>query len=174
MSDGLVDLVIEEPAWTEFLPEIEALAETAAQLALETAGLDPEERRRFLNLLSEIGENIIVILSTHIVGDISELCQLMAIIHQGRVILSGEPLDLASQLEGRVWKKILEKSELPKCEQQFQVISTRLFAGRSLVHVYSQDQPDVTFEPVPPELQDVYFWAIKRHDADRTQSVEAA
>ncbi len=139
-----------------------------------TAGLDPEERVRFLNLLSEIGENIIVILSTHIVGDISDLCQQMAIIHQGRVILSGEPLDLASQLEGRVWKKIVEKSELPKCEEQFQVISTRLFAGRSLVHVYSEDQPEATFEPVPPELQDVYFWAIKRHDADRTQEVEAA
>ena len=139
-----------------------------------TAGLDPEERVRFLNLLSEIGENIIVILSTHIVGDISDLCQLMAIIHQGRVILSGEPLDLASQLEGRVWKKVVEKSELPKCREQFQVISTRLFAGRSLVHVYSEGQPDATFEPVPPELQDVYFWAIKRHEADCTQSVEVA
>ncbi len=139
-----------------------------------TAGLDPEERVRFLNLLSEIGENIIVILSTHIVGDISDLCQQMAIIHQGRVILAGEPLDLANQLEGRVWKKIVEKSELPKYEEQFQVISTRLFAGRSLVHIHSEDQPDATFGPVPPELQDVYFWAIKQHDADRTRGVEAA
>lgn len=136
-----------------------------------TAGLDPEERIRFLNLLSEIGENIVVILSTHIVADISDLCQQMAIIHHGRVILSGKPIELAGQLKGRVWKKVVDKSDLAACEDQFSVISTRLFAGRSLMHVYSEDEPDATFEPVAPELQDVYFWAIKQHDAEPLQPV---
>ena len=131
-----------------------------------TAGLDPEERVRFLNLLSEIGENIVVILSTHIVADISDLCQQMAIIHRGRVILSGKPNELSGQLEGRVWKKVIDKSDLAACEEQFPVISTRLFAGRSLIHVCSEDEPDATFEPVAPELQDVYFWAIKQHDTE--------
>jgi len=136
-----------------------------------TAGLDPEERLRFLNLLSEIGENIVVILSTHIVADISDLCQQMAIIHRGRVILSGEPIALTGQLDGRVWKKVIDKSDLAACEDQFSVISTRLFAGRSLVHVYSEDEPDATFQPVAPELQDVYFLAIKQHDTELLQPV---
>ena len=136
-----------------------------------TAGLDPEERVRFLNLLSEIGENIVVILSTHIVADISDLCQQMAIIHNGRVILTGKPSELADQLAGRVWKKIIDKSELAACEQQYSVISTRLCAGRSLVHVHSEEEPDATFEPVAPELQDVYFWAIKQHDNEHVQPV---
>jgi len=131
-----------------------------------TAGLDPEERVRFLNLLSKIGEQVIVILSTHIVGDISDLCQQMAIIHRGCVVLSGEPIELADRLQGRVWKKIVEKSELASYDEQFQVISTRLFAGRSLIHVHSDDQPDASFELVSPELQDVYFSAIKQHDTE--------
>jgi ABC-type multidrug transport system ATPase subunit len=131
-----------------------------------TAGLDPEERVRFLNLLSEIGENIVVILSTHIVADISDLCQQMAIIHRGRVILSGKPNELSGQLEGRVWKKVIDKSDLAACEEQFPVISTRLFAGRSLIHVCSDNEPDATFESVAPELEDVYFWAIKQHDTE--------
>ena len=139
-----------------------------------TAGLDPQERVRFLNLLSEIGENVIVILSTHIVGDISELCQQMAIIHRGHVVLAGEPLSLAAGLTGRVWRKVMEKDELPACEQRFDVISTRLYAGRSLVHVFSEDQPDPSFEPVSPELHDVYFRAIKAHDAQRTAPSAAA
>lgn len=136
-----------------------------------TAGLDPEERVRFLNLLSEIGENVIVILSTHIVADISDLCQQMAIIHRGRVILSGEPIELSGQLEGHVWKKVIDKSELASYEDQFSVISTRLFAGRSLIHVHSEDEPDATFAPVAPGLQDVYFWAIKQHDTEHLQPV---
>jgi ABC-type multidrug transport system ATPase subunit len=129
-----------------------------------TAGLDPEERVRFLNLLSEIGENVVVILSTHIVSDVRDLCQQMAILFQGRVIAAGKPVELSRQLEGRVWKKIVEKSELTDYEEKYSVISARLFAGQSLVHVHSESEPDGTFEPVSPELQDVYFWAIKQHE----------
>lgn len=131
-----------------------------------TAGLDPEERVRFHNLLSEIGENIIVILSTHIVGDVSDLCAQMAIIHLGEVILTGEPLELAADLKGRVWKKTITKSDLPQYDDQHQVISTRLLAGKLLIHVYSDVQPDASFDEVSADLQDVYFWAIKQHDAN--------
>jgi ABC-2 type transport system ATP-binding protein len=136
-----------------------------------TGGLDPEERVRFLNLLSEIGEDIIVILSTHIVADVSDLCQQMAIIHRGRVILSGKPVELSGQLEGRVWKKVIDKSDLAAYEDRLSMISTRLFAGRSLIHVYSEEKPDATFEPVAPELQDVYFWAIKQHGTEPSQPI---
>lgn len=130
-----------------------------------TAGLDPEERVRFLNLLSEIGENIIVILSTHIVGDVSDLCPRMAIIHRGRVIRAGEPTDLAAELQGHVFRKVVDKDELPQLREQHQVISTRLAAGRSLVHVYSETDPGNSFEAVTPDLQDVYFRAVQQQEA---------
>ena len=126
-----------------------------------TAGLDPEERVRFHNLLSAIGENIIVILSTHIVSDVSDLCHQMAIINQGRVVCSGEPAILVAGIEGRIWKKSIETSQLESYRQRFQLISTRLFAGRSIVHVYSDHLPETGFEPVKPDLEDLYFATIK-------------
>ncbi len=132
-----------------------------------TAGLDPEERVRFHNLLSAIGENIIVILSTHIVSDVSDLCRNMAIIHQGRVRSAGDPATLVSQLNGRVWKKAIPRSELADYQQRLQVISMRLVGGRTLLHVLQDTQPDTGFEPVVPDLEDLYFATIRgfTHDA---------
>jgi ABC-type multidrug transport system ATPase subunit len=126
-----------------------------------TAGLDPEERVRFHNLLSAIGQNIIVILSTHIVSDVSDLCGRMAIIHQGRVLLVGEPAALVAELQGRVWKKSIDASELAAHRQEFQVVLVRLFAGRTLIHVLSDRQPGAGFEPEPPDLEDLYFATIR-------------
>jgi ABC-2 type transport system ATP-binding protein len=125
-----------------------------------TAGLDPAERVRFLNLLSELGENSIVILSTHIVEDVSELCSRMAIINRGEILLEGEPLRTIEGLKGRVWKKIIDRDELAAHEAAHRVISTRLFAGRTLIHVYSEGDPGEGFQPVEPSLEDVYFVAM--------------
>jgi len=126
-----------------------------------TAGLDPEERIRFHNLLSAIGQNIIVILSTHIVSDVSDLCGHMAIIHQGRVLLAGEPASLVEELQGRVWKKSIDAGELAPHKQEFRVVLVRLFAGRTLIHVLSDRQPAAGFEPVTPDLEDLYFATIR-------------
>jgi len=126
-----------------------------------TAGLDPEERVRFHNLLSAIGQNIIVILSTHIVSDVSDLCGQMAIIHQGRVLLTGEPAGLVAELAGRVWRKAIDAAELAAHRQEFQVVLVRLFAGRTLIHVLSDRQPAAGFEPVTPDLEDLYFATIR-------------
>ena len=126
-----------------------------------TAGLDPEERVRFHNLLSAIGENIIVILSTHIVSDVSDLCGLMAIIHQGRVMLAGKPAALVAELDGRVWKKIIQPAELSTYRERFQLVSMRLYAGRTLIHVLNGGQPEVGFERVTPDLEDLYFATIR-------------
>jgi ABC-2 type transport system ATP-binding protein len=125
-----------------------------------TAGLDPAERVRFLNLLSELGENAVVILSTHIVEDVSELCRRMAIINRGRILLEAEPLAAVESLQGRVWKRIVEKDELAAYEEAHRVISTRLFAGRTVIHVHSAERPDASFDPVDPTLEDVYFTAM--------------
>jgi ABC-type multidrug transport system ATPase subunit len=125
-----------------------------------TAGLDPEERVRFHNLLSAIGQNIIVILSTHIVSDVSDLCGCMAIIHQGRVMVKGEPTALVGELQGKVWKKIIGASELAAHRDKFRVISMRLVGGRTLIHVMSDQKPEGGFEPVPPDLEDLYFATI--------------
>ena len=122
-----------------------------------TAGLDPTERNRFLNLLSEIGENVIVILSTHIVDDVSDLCSNMAIIDQGEVILKGEPQELIDKLKGKIWQKTIERQELESAQAEFNVISTRLFAGRTIIHVYSENQPNSSFKSVDVDLQDLYF-----------------
>ena len=122
-----------------------------------TAGLDPAERVRFLNLLSELGENAIVILSTHIVEDVSELCSRMAIIDRGRILLESEPVRAIERLQGRVWKKILDRAELPEYERAYRVVSTKLFAGRIVVHVYSDERPDASFDLVDVDLEDVYF-----------------
>jgi ABC-type multidrug transport system ATPase subunit len=126
-----------------------------------TAGLDPEERVRFHNLLSAIGENIIVILSTHIVSDVSDLCRSMAIIHQGQVKLTGEPLALVAGLRGQVWKKSIPQAEIASFRERFQVISMRLFAGQTIIHVFSPGPPEAGFEPVMPDLEDLYFTTIK-------------
>lgn len=126
-----------------------------------TAGLDPEERVRFHNLLSAIGENIIVILSTHIVSDVSDLCRKMAIIHQGQVRAAGDPAELVQALNGFVWKKAIERSQLADYQQRFQVISMRLVAGRTLLHVLHDQPPEPGFEPVVPDLEDLYFATIR-------------
>jgi len=126
-----------------------------------TAGLDPEERVRFHNLLSAIGENIVVILSTHIVSDVSDLCRQMAIIHQGRVRAAGEPNALVSELDGKVWRKIIDRSEVADYQQRFRLISMRLFGGRNVLHVLQDESPGDGFEPVVPDLEDLYFATIK-------------
>jgi ABC-2 type transport system ATP-binding protein len=126
-----------------------------------TAGLDPEERVRFHNLLAEIGEQVIVILSTHIVGDVSDLCSRMAIIHKGEVLATGEPIEVIAGLRGQIWKRFVDKAELPRMQSELNVISTRLFQGRPLIHVHAAAQPP-GFDPVEPDLEDVYFSTIKR------------
>jgi ABC-2 type transport system ATP-binding protein len=126
-----------------------------------TAGLDPEERVRFHNLLSAIGENVVVILSTHIVSDVSDLCQQMAIIHQGRVHAVGEPMALVSELNGRVWHKAIERSQVADYQQRFRVISMHLFGGRNVLHVFHDELPEPGFEAVAPDLEDLYFATIK-------------
>ena len=122
-----------------------------------TAGLDPAERVRFLNLLSEVGENSVVILSTHIVEDVSELCTNMAIINKGCILLEAKPLQAVSELKGRIWRKLVDKSALARLEKDHKIISTKLLSGRTMVHIYSAETPDNSFEPVEPDLEDVYF-----------------
>ena len=122
-----------------------------------TAGLDPAERVRFLNLLSELGENSVVILSTHIVEDVSELCTRMAIIDRGRILKEAEPLKAVADLQGSIWRKIVKKEELPQLEQEFSIISTRLLSGRTVIHIHHEGNPGKGFEPVQPDLEDVYF-----------------
>lgn len=126
-----------------------------------TAGLDPAERNRFLNLLSEIGENTVVILSTHIVEDVKELCTEMAIINSGEVLLTGNPVSVLREIEGKIWTKRIEKQELEAYKQQYSVISERLIAGKPEIHVYSDVNPG-GFEPEPASLEDVYFHRISQ------------
>ena len=128
-----------------------------------TAGLDPAERVRFLNLLSEIGESSVVILSTHIVEDVSELCTRMAIINRGQILLEAEPLSVISEVKGRIWRRIIERSALAQVERDQQVISTKLLAGKTVVHVYGDERPGLDFEPVEPDLEDVYFSTMNGH-----------
>jgi ABC-type multidrug transport system ATPase subunit len=126
-----------------------------------TAGLDPEERVRFHNLLSMIGQNIIVILSTHIVSDVSDLCSAMAIIHEGRVRVAGNPSELVAELDGKVWRKSIAHDELARYRDRYQLISMRLFAGQTLVHVLNDQPPEAGFEPAVADLEDFYFATIK-------------
>lgn len=125
-----------------------------------TAGLDPAERNRFHNLLSEIGENTIVILSTHIVDDISNLCNNMAIICLGEVVAKGNPNDLTENVKGRIWTKAIDKESLADYQTNLKVISTHLKAGKTMIHVLSDNQPDASFEPFAANLEDVYFAEI--------------
>jgi ABC-2 type transport system ATP-binding protein len=121
-----------------------------------TAGLDPEERNRFLNLLAGIGDNVVVILSTHIVADVADLCPLMAVLANGRLQLEGKPADLIASTRGKVWKKSIANAELEQYQEQYEVTSTRLFAGNTVVHVLADTQPH-GFDPVEGGLEDVYF-----------------
>jgi len=121
-----------------------------------TAGLDPEERNRFLNLLAEIGDNVVVILSTHIVDDVADLCPRMAVLANGRVQLEGKPADLIAATRGKVWRKVIGRDDLEDYQGKHEVISTRLFAGNSVIHVLSDERPQ-GFEPVEGGLEDVYF-----------------
>jgi ABC-2 type transport system ATP-binding protein len=127
-----------------------------------TAGLDPGERVRFHNLLAEIGENMIVILSTHIVEDVSDLCSRMAIIAKGRVLMSGDPGDAIRGLEGRIWKRVIPRAELQAIQAEHAVISTRLVAGKTVIHVLNESSPGTGFEPVEGSLADVYFATLHK------------
>jgi ABC-2 type transport system ATP-binding protein len=124
--------------------------------------LDPAERVRFHNLLSEIGENIVVILSTHIVEDVSDLCSQMAVISRGQVLLTGEPGRTIDQLRGKVWRKMIARPELKDYETQYVVISSHLVAGKTVIHVLNDQQPDHSFSEVSPDLEDVYFSTLKK------------
>lgn len=124
-----------------------------------TAGLDPAERNRFLNLLSELGENTVVILSTHIVEDVKELCTNMAVINKGQVLLTGTPSDALADIKGKIWRKGIKKEEITSYKNNFNVISERRSAGKPIIHVFSDVQPD-GFTSVEPDLEDVYFSEI--------------
>jgi len=137
-----------------------------------TAGLDPAERVRFLNLLSELGENSVVLLSTHIVEDVSELCTRMAIINEGKILLEAEPLRAVDDLRGRIWRRVIERNALLAVEWEHAVISTRLLAGRTVVHVHSDESPGSGFEPVVPDLEDVYFSTMSGRYGRRHEQLE--
>jgi ABC-type multidrug transport system ATPase subunit len=132
-----------------------------------TAGLDPEERVRFLNLLSEIGEGSVVILSTHIVEDVEELCSRLAIIDRGEILLEAEPLRAIDELRGRIWRRSVGRDELPALERELSVISTKLLAGRTIAHVHAESSPGAQFEPVEPDMKDVYFSVMAGHRGRR-------
>jgi ABC-2 type transport system ATP-binding protein len=127
-----------------------------------TAGLDPAERVRFLNLLAELGEQSVVLLSTHIVEDVSELCTRMAIIDRGEILLEVESLRAMADLQGRVWRCVVDKGALPALEAKHRVISTKLLAGRTMVRVFADAAPGADFERAEPDLEDVYFITMSR------------
>jgi ABC-type multidrug transport system ATPase subunit len=127
-----------------------------------TAGLDPAERNRFLNLLSELGENTIVILSTHIVEDVKELCSEMAIINKGEVLYTGSPNDAIKSIEGKVFSKKIEKAELENYKNTYDVISEKLIGGNPVIHILADVHPENGFEIVSGDLEDVYFARIMR------------
>jgi ABC-type multidrug transport system ATPase subunit len=136
-----------------------------------TAGLDPEERNRFLNLLAEIGDTVVVILSTHIVEDVADLCPRMAVLAQGRILLEGAPQALIAETQGRVWQKTIDRNELEEHLAGYRVISTRLFAGKTIIHVASDTSPGERFTPVTGNLEDVYFSTL---DASRRTATPVA
>jgi ABC-type multidrug transport system ATPase subunit len=128
-----------------------------------TAGLDPEERNRFNNLLAEVGENMVVILSTHIVDDVTDLCSRVALMVDGRIVANDTPAALIDALHGKVWARTIDKADLAACRERFGVIATRLRAGRTQVRVLSDAAPEPAFEPVASNLEDVYFATLHRH-----------
>lgn len=125
-----------------------------------TAGLDPGERNRFHNLLADVGEDVIVILSTHIVDDVRELCSKMAIMNLGDIVFSGSPVTVLEELRNKVWMKSIEREEVESYKSQFHVISDKMVAGKPQIHVYSNSQPDSGFISVEPNLEDVFFTKI--------------
>ncbi len=127
-----------------------------------TAGLDPGERNRFYTLLSEIGENVIVILSTHIVDDVRELCSNMAIINGGEVKYAGVPDAALGELSGKIWEKVITKAEIDAYEKNFKVISSKLVAGKPIIHIFSNEDPGEGFRPADPGLEDVFFSKINQ------------
>jgi ABC-2 type transport system ATP-binding protein len=126
-----------------------------------TAGLDPGERNRFYNLLAEVGEQVVVILSTHIVEDVMDLCTDMAIIHEGKVLYEGAPQAAISELNGRIWQRSIDKPELVHYEETFRVVSNRLVGGRPFLHVFGEHLPGEGFLPSQPDLEDVFFTKIR-------------
>ena len=139
-----------------------------------TAGLDPDERNRFLNLLSEIGEQVVVILSTHIVEDVTDLCPRMAMIVKGQVLIQGEPHAAIATLNGKVWSKRVSKAELPELSQRHTVLATRLVGGMPQVNVFADHQPEAGFTQVEPDLEDVYFLQLRRADGASAKQEKAA
>ena len=135
-----------------------------------TAGLDPGERNRFYNLLTEIGENVVVILSTHIVQDVQELCSNMAIINKGELLFAGAPNDALKSIDGKVWERTIEKAELDAFSRSHAVISNKLVAGRPVIHVLSDRSPAEGFTPTSPTLEDVFFTHISSHTATPTHA----
>ena len=131
-----------------------------------TAGLDPSERNRFHNLLAEIGENVVVILSTHIVDDVSDLCANMAIMGNGEILLTGKPADVLDRLKNRLWRTRIKRTELAGYRQNYEVILSHLSAGETVIHVLSENAPGDTFEPVDANLQDVYFSTLIANGVD--------
>ncbi|MBR9990506.1 MAG: ABC transporter ATP-binding protein [Gemmatimonadetes bacterium] len=138
-----------------------------------TAGLDPEERVRFLNLLSEIGEGSVVILSTHIVEDVEQLCSRMAIIDGGEILIEAVPLAAIDELRGRIWRRTVDRADVSAIEREHAVISTRLLAGRTIVHVFADAPPGAAYEPVEPGLDDVYFSVMRGHHGRRATTMES-
>jgi ABC-type multidrug transport system ATPase subunit len=139
-----------------------------------TAGLDPEERNRFLNLLAEIGENVVIILSTHIVEDVADLCTRMAIISKGEVLLTANPKDALAALAGRVFERAIGKHELAAYEARMEVLSTRLVAGETVIHVHAESTPEDGFAAVTPDLEDVYFLHLKHRGNGKGPAVAVA
>ena len=141
-----------------------------------TAGLDPEERNRFLNLLAEIGENVVVLLSTHIVEDVSDLCPAMAIIAGGRIVRQGAPTALMAELDGRIWTKTVDKADIAGLRERYDLISTRLQGGRTVAHVLSPADPGDGFARRQGGLEDVYFASLhaSRQSAPRPAATPRA
>jgi ABC-2 type transport system ATP-binding protein len=139
-----------------------------------TAGLDPAERVRFLNLLSELGESSVVILSTHLVEDVAELCTRMAIINKGTILLEAEPLRSVEEMRGRVWERVVSKEELPAIEREHALLSTKLLGGRTVVRVCSESAPSPSFHAAEPDLQDVYFSVMHGHYVQRASELQVA
>ena len=135
-----------------------------------TAGLDPEERVRFHNLLADIASDVVVILSTHIVSDVEDLCAQFAVINQGQLLLTGEPAALVRQLDGRIWSRAVSKDEAESLRTSARIVSTRLAAGRTVVRAYGDVSPGPGFEQVAPDLEDVYFCTIAGYLAPRVAS----
>jgi ABC-type multidrug transport system ATPase subunit len=128
-----------------------------------TAGLDPEARVRFHNLLADIGRDVIVILSTHIVDDVADLCPRFAVISKGRVLLAGEPRETIARVKGRIWERVVDRDQLAAVSGSVPVVSTRLQAGRTVVRAYGESSPGTGFEPAPADLEDVYFSTVAGH-----------